>query len=155
MANAWFLKGFERLAVGDVNWPAAANIKLALEKDDGDNYVFDQTHATLADLKSNKWNEVDVASYTPRGVLLSGKTISIDTVNKRVEFQASTVNFGTLEAGQSVASILVYIDSGTDSTSFVLGYINELVSQKLPVALDGTGFTVTPDVEGLFQLRNL
>lgn len=105
--SASYAKGAERIWRSSVNWETA-NIKAVLVKN---TYVQDlNTHEFLSDIS---------AYVTSTPVSLTGKAVSGRTID------ANDVTFTAVPIGDVVEALVFYIDTGTESTSPLLLYIDD------------------------------
>lgn len=112
-------------------------------------YTFNQdVHETFADVVAA---ESVGSGYTARGQLLGTKTVTYDAATNRARaFAADSV--WTPAAGGSLATAhaVVYKDTGTNSTSWLIGYVNFGTT----VTTTGAALTINwDDVEGVFRLE--
>jgi hypothetical protein len=78
------------------------------------------THDFLNDIT----NEVANGSgYTTGGVSLANKTVTYDSANNRVELDADDASW-TFSASKTARYAVVYKDTGTSSTSPLIGYVD-------------------------------
>ena len=77
------------------------------------------------------------------------QTINSKTFTNGV-FDGADVTF-TSVSGNSVEALIIYIDTGTDSTSPLVAYIDTSVT-GLPVTPNGGNISITWDVSGIFAL---
>jgi len=152
MANFLYTKFFERMASGNLNW-ASAVIRMLLERSTS-TYSPNKDHDFVGDLTGLV--EVSVASYARQ--TLGSAAVNIDDANDRVELDCADISFGALESGQTVKSLIVYVQTGgNDSTPnddpLVL-HIDTATGLTGGAALGGGTFSVQIDAEGLIQLTS-
>lgn len=117
---AWFGRASQHLVAGDIDFDAH-DIKVMLLVA---GYVFDQdAHEDYADVMAS-----EIASgngYASGGALLGTKSTTYDASVNRTRLFASNVVW-TPGAGQTLAAghAIIYKDSGTDATSWLMGYVN-------------------------------
>lgn len=92
-------------------------------------YVPAQSHNFLSDAKaaSPALTELSTTGYTARGMALASKALSRDDANSRIKVQAANVVWSALgpaSSGPTIRAVLLYIDTGTDSTSELIAYID-------------------------------
>jgi hypothetical protein len=118
------------------------NVKVALLSS---SYTPNQTtHGYMSDVRSY---EVSGTGYTAGGQALAGKTVTKDTANKVVVFDANDVTWAnsTITARYAV----VYDDTpSTDATKPLIGYI-DLVSDQ---ASNNGNFVIQWDATGILRL---
>lgn len=83
------------------------------------------------------------------GVVGTDQTIANTTVTNGL-FDGDNVTF-TGVSGSSVEALVIYIDTGTASTSRLVAYIDTGVT-GLPVTPNGGDITITWNASGIFQL---
>lgn len=104
-------------ATKNVNIPAlgSATVKALLVTS---SYTFDQdAHDFLNDVTG----EVTGTGYTAGGVTLTTVALSYDSTNNRVKIDADDAAFGTVTL-TGVTGMIVYVSTGTSSTSPLLSY---------------------------------
>jgi hypothetical protein len=114
------------LAGSDI-W-TSANVK-ALLVDNSTAYVPAQAHNFLSDAKaaSPVLTELSTGGYTARGTALASKALTRDDGNNRIKIQAANVTWnglGPTSGGPTIRAVLLYIDTGTDSTSELIAYLD-------------------------------
>jgi len=115
MANVFYLEGLKRLLNGTIDLDTDT-IKCALVtasySPDGD----------LHDFFNDVTNEVTGTGYTAGGATLSSVTITVDTTNNRVVFDAADTTWpnSTITARAGV----VYEDTGNAATSGLICYVD-------------------------------
>ena len=83
------------------------------------------------------------------GVVGTPQTIASTTVTNGL-FDGDDVTF-TAVTGATVEALIIYIDTGTSSTSRLVAYIDTSVT-GLPVTPNGGDITITWNASGIFQL---
>ena len=133
MANAIYPKYKEALLDAftdiDINMLTA---KVALI--DTGTYTYSDTHDFFNDVT---------------GVVGTPQTLTSKSVTNGV-FDAADVTF-TSVTGNSVEALLIYIDTGTSTTSRLVAYIHTGVT-GLPVTPNGGDITITWNASGIFAL---
>ena len=96
--------------------------------------------------KSSITNEVTGTGYTAGGATLTNKTMTYDGATNTIKLDADDVVWAssTITARYAV----IYDDTGTDSTSTLLGYI-DFSEDKISSAGD---FKITWDTAGIFAV---
>jgi len=93
--------------------------------------------------------ELSGAGYTADGELLSSRAVNQDDGNDRAEFDdTADMTWTGISAGTADAAV-IYIDSGTDSTSYPICYID---TGGFPVVTNGGDLTIQWNAEGILQL---
>jgi hypothetical protein len=112
---------------GDVPF-LTGNVKALLAQ----TYTFTQTHDTLADVVASAGYAeatTTTSGYTARGQALTGKTIT--TAGLVTTVDAADLTWTTPNPGQlSAQHVIYYLDSGTNATSWLLGW-NDLGSAQV------------------------
>jgi hypothetical protein len=107
------------------------------------------THA----FKSDVTGEVTGAGYTARGATLSSKTLGYTSATKVLKFAdaATLVWSGAVaSSGSPAAYAVIYKDTGTDSTSPLMGYVD---FSGATAYSNSTGtFTITWSSSGIFTI---
>lgn len=85
------------------------------------------------------------AGYTARGVAVATKTVTKDTTNDRGVFDADNASWTALNVG-TPSHAVIYKDTGTDSTSKVIGY------WAISTASNGGDYTLAFDATGIVLL---
>ncbi len=133
MANAIYPKFKQSLLSGDTNSTiSTGTVKVALV--DTGTYTYSSTHQFFSDLS---------------GVVGTPQTIGSKTETNGV-FDGADVTF-TAVTGASVEALVIYIDTGTPTTSRLVAYIDTSVT-GLPVTPNGGDITITWNASGIFSL---
>ena len=90
--------------------------------------------------------EVSVASYAR--VTITTPTLTVQDGSDNVKIDFDDVNFGTLEAAQTVKSVIVYRHVGADGVNIPLARIDTDSGSLLPRALGGGNFTIQINASG-------
>lgn len=140
MANVFFNKGKAVLSSGGgVDW-ASDTIKIALVTS---SYTPNQdSHDFFDDVT----NEVTGTGYTAGGATLGSKTKTQDNATDRIVFDAADAAWTTSTITARAA--VIYKDTGTASTSPLIGYIDFGSN----ITSTGATFTVTFSVDGVVYL---
>lgn len=120
---------------GDVAFLTDANVKAALVA----TYTFDQNHDTWADVVASAgFAEAVGSGYTARGQALTGKTITTAALVTTVD--AGDLTWTTVNGGAQLSArhVIYFKDTGTNATSWLLGW-NDLGSAQ--VASNGGTWT--------------
>ena len=144
MANIIYQAGLADLLTTAKTW-GAGTWKAALERSTStyspnkdDDSILDASGLIL----------ITVASYVTQTI--ATPTVTKDDTNDRVVLGCATISFGTLEAGQTVKSIIIYRDDGGNGVPLMR--IDTDAGSLLPRALGGGTFTVTLDAVGLLTI---
>lgn len=83
--------------------------------------TFNPDHATVAAvLASTGAAEPTVTGYARQAV--AGKTRTVNTVADRVEYNAADPAFPGMDGGQTITALLLYYDTGSDSSSIPVAW---------------------------------
>lgn len=130
----------EQLMLGTYNLGGGGNtIKVALVSGYTPNI---DTHQTFADVVAN---EESGTGYTARGATLGSQTVTQDDTNNRAVFDGANTTFTGLDVG-TPSHAIVYKDTGTNSTSHLIGY------WELGRASNGGDYTLAWNAVGLVEL---
>ncbi len=116
-ATKWYGKGGYHLANQDVDW-SSATFKLALTTSA---YALSKYVDEFFD---DVTNEITGPDYVAGGYTLTSCTLSYDPATGKTQFLADDVNEATLTPAAAFRYGIVYLDTGTPSTSPLVGYIN-------------------------------
>lgn len=128
MANQLYPKAKQALLSGQVDL-LTSNVKVALSRS-----TFNAAHATLDQI-------ADIVATSPN---LTTKTV-LDGV-----FDSDDVTFVSVATAAAAQYLVLYVDSGTPSTSRLIAHID--TATGLPVTPDGTNITVEVNAAGWFTL---
>lgn len=133
MANAIYPKWKEALQQASANSALTGTVKAALI--DTGAYTYSAAH--------DFWDDASAAVVgTPQ--TLSSKTYTNGT------FDAADVTY-TAVSGNSVEAIIIFIDTGTPSTSRLIAYLDTGYT-GLPVTPNGGNISIAWDAAGIFTL---
>src|SRR5574337_1764989 len=127
MANAMYGKGREAFGNGGINW-VADTIK-AILVDSASYTVAIDTHDNLDDIPSG--------ARVGSAVALASKTNTLGVMD------CADFSFTGLTPAPSVEALVIFKDTGTESTSTLIAYID--TAAGLPVAAGGTNVDVAWD----------
>src|SRR5690349_14156146 len=114
MAASWYLEGLYRKDNQQINW-TSANIKVMACTA----FTINQsTQLVIGDVSSN---QITATGYTAGGATLTSKAVNKNTASGRIEFQAANTTW-SITGTMSAQIFVFYVDSGTPSTSYLLGY---------------------------------
>jgi hypothetical protein len=149
ISNIIFTKFFERVATANADLDAAGTVVRCLLERSTSTYSPNKDHDFVGDLTGLV--EITVASYVRQTV--ATKAVNIDDANDRVEFDFDNIAFGSLETGQTVLSLIFYVQTGgSDATPNDDPLICRIdTATGLPATLGGGAFNVTIDAEGFIQ----
>lgn len=137
MANAIYPKAKEQILQAGINM-ATGTIKVALV--DTGVYTYAATHEFID--AGGAADAIDSFVGTPQ--TLGTKTFTNGT------FDAADSTF-TAVTGSSVEALIIYLDTGTTTTSRLIAYIDTSVT-GLPVTPNGGDITITWNASGIFTI---
>lgn len=143
MANSLFL-GYKQVVLNDAagpghafsGWEAATTIKATLH-DSADTTVNVNTHQDIADILAA--GRVATVALTSRTVVASSNTLTVD---------AADATF-TSVTGDQAEQIIIWNDSGTESTSLLLVFFDTFTS-GMPVTPNGGNIDLVFNASGIF-----
>lgn len=141
MANLLFNAGLKDLLTGATAFNAGT-YKVLLERSTS-SYAPNKDDDTL--LNASGLVEVSVASYERKTI--GTPTITAVDGSDLVKLDCADVDFGTLEAGQTVKAVIVYRDDGSNGVPLL--YFDTDSGGLLPRALGGGNFSITINASGL------
>jgi len=151
MSNLIFTKGLEQVQKNDCDWETGT-IRMLLERDTS-GYSPDIRDDYLDAFTSGGGVEISVASYARR--TLTNCSVVVNKADDQIEFHCSNIAFGSLEAGQVVKSMMVYLQVGGDDSTpeddVLLFYIDTDFNTMLPISLGGGAFNITVNGQGLVK----
>ena len=146
MANILYNAGLRDLLTNLRTFDEATYLIL-LERDTS-TYTPDKDHASL--LNQAGWAEISVTSYGRQTV--AGIDITADNTNDRAIIDCGNADFGSLESGQTVKSIIVARDDAGNLVPLLR--IDDDASNLLPRALGGGNFAVNIHATGLITFAH-
>jgi hypothetical protein len=153
MSNLLYTKGEYEVRKNNVNWETAV-ICVLLERSTS-SYVPDADHPYLDSFTTGGGVEIDVVSYARR--TLTSPNINQNDALNQVELDCSNIAFGSLEAGQTVKALIVYVQIGGDDATpeddILLARIDTDSGGILPAALGGGAFNITVNGQGLMRVK--
>ena len=139
MANVFYNNGKKNLLNGTIDLDTNT-IKIMLVTS---SYT---PNADSHDFKDDITNEVSGTGYTAGGATLAGCAVTADTTNDRGKFDANDVVWST--ATITARGAVIYKDTGTASTSPIIGYI-DFTTDKTATAGD---FTIQFNADGVLYI---
>lgn len=150
MPNIIYNHFLAELAKNNIDLDDGGTVVRAMLERDTSTYTPDKDHQDRADLTG--FVEISVASYSRQTV--ANKAVNEDSGNDRAEWDFDDIAFGTLESGQTVQAILLYVQVGGDDTTpaddILICYLDS--ATNLPSALSDGPFTIQVNAEGMIQL---
>lgn len=136
MATAFYLTGLSGIIQQTINWDTDT-IKLALcTSAYTPNYT---THDFLNDITN------ELTGYTRPTLTTS---FSVDTGNDRIELVANDVTISSVTTGQTIGTVVVFKDTGTSSTSALIG-----ATTGLSQATNDGDITIDFSAEGFLAIN--
>jgi hypothetical protein len=147
MASGTYNEGAYQLRNGGAVNFASGTIKIMIVSSA---YTFDKDHASMTTPAAS---EISVTGYTPGFAsadrkTLAGKTITKDTTNDRVKYDADDPSSWTLAAGATVGGEVVYWHDTDDATSVPLFFLDHA-----DVPTNGGTFTVQFHADGIGYIQ--
>lgn len=87
-------------------------------------------------------------NYTSRGQALDNKAVTADDTNDRGKFDADDETFTALTPSAAFRYGIIYVDTGTDSTSYLIAYIDFGADQNP----GGSDFTIAWHTDGILYI---
>jgi hypothetical protein len=141
MANILYNAGLKELLSAATAWDAGT-FMVDLERstssyspDKDDDSILDAAGLVL----------IDVASYAAQRI--ASPTVTVVDASDLVKLDCGDVDFGSLEAGQTVKAAIVYRDDGGNGVPLL--YLDNDSGGLLPRALGGGNFQITINASGL------
>lgn len=134
MSNALYDHGREGFLTGALNW-ASDNIKVAVVNTSGSGSLY------TVDLANHQHlSEIVSSGATPTSAIIARSgNLTTKTTTAGVA-DADDVTFSSL-SGDSIEAVVIYKDTGTDSTSPLIAYI-DTASSGLPLTPNGGDVTI-------------
>jgi len=152
MSNLLYTNGQYNVQKNDLDWETAV-ICVLLERSTS-TYAPNKDHDFLDAFTTGGGVEISVVSYARR--TLTSSAINKNDALDQTELDCSNIAFGSLESGQTVKALILYVQiSGDDSTpedDILLAYIDTDGNSILPVALGGGAFNITVNGQGLMKI---
>lgn len=142
MSTLVYVTGAEGLVDGSIDWETA-DIRALMTGP----HTPDVDHDFVADVAPDELNDGGYARVTT-----SGRTISSDLVNNRVVLDLDNVTFPTLSSTDDPHYLILFVHTGNDATSRLIGVID--ISTGGPTPTDGTDYVIEIDPDGAFWLYN-
>lgn len=122
MAAIWNLEGLYRVNNQQVNWTSATIKVMACNA-----FTINQsTQTVIGDVSSN---QITATGYIAGGATLTSKVFNKNVASLRTEFQAANTTW-TITGTMSAQIFVFYVDTGTPSTSYILGYDDKGTAQS-------------------------
>lgn len=134
MANVLYVKGKERIGRAQVNLETAAITAALVKNTYTQNLTTDEFYSTIS------------AHVLDTPVLLTGKTFAGGV------FDADDVTFTAVAGGDTAEAVVLFVDTGTPSTSPLLFYCDTITG--FPLATSGGDIEVRWD-NGAFKIFSL
>jgi hypothetical protein len=134
LANAFYPYGKAEMARADFDWESATTVTIYLI--DLADYTYSSAHQTLSDV--------------PGGARVASVDLTSRTVSDTGVIDAADPVF-TSVTGDVSEALIIALNTGTDSTSTLLLYLDTGVT-GLPVTPNGTNINLTFNASGIAQL---
>ena len=143
MATKIYAFGLRELCNGSIDWDdnTGTDIYCALTTSA---FTFNDDHDYFADVT----NELSGTGYTAGGNAITTRTATHDTTNDRLELDGDNVTWTGINAGTAAVAV-IYKDTGTDTTSPLIAYID-----IADTATNGSDLTIQWDAEGIIQIAS-
>lgn len=136
MANAVYPKYLKACIDGDPNTNLiSGNVKAALVHTGTGGYTYNAAHEFVSDLT---------------GIVARTGNAGTKSATDSGAFESGTVQ-ATAVTGSEVDAVVLYVDSGADSSSRLVVYYDTGVT-GLPITPSGQNLNVTPDATGWFTM---
>ena len=132
MANAIYPKWKEAIIQASTNSSLTGTVKAALV--DTGTYTYSSTHQFYSDLSGVVGTPGSIGTHTYTSGTFDGADVTFSAVT-----------------GNSVEAIVIYIDTGTTTTSRLVAYLDTGYT-GLPVTPNGGDITITWNASGIFTL---
>lgn len=148
MASNIYNKGMLKLTKNDADFVDYLNdtIKLLVLSPTGAS-AFDVTHEFVSDVDANEVTNSSGSGYERK--TLSNKTILLDDVNNRVEYDADNPSYTAISTNENLAAAVIFKDTGDDTTSPLLAFI-----EFADLVTNGSDVELKVNVDGLFTITN-
>lgn len=143
----WYTNGPKAATTGAVF--TSDTIKVALL---GSGYSFNQdTHEFFSDVSASQISAG--AGYTAGGATLASKTVTVDAATNETRFDAADTVW-TVPSGNTLTAYfaVIYKDTGTASTSPLLGYVNFGGAVTATASGASATFTITWAATGILKI---
>lgn len=152
MSNLIYTNGQYNVQKNDLDWETAVICVLLERSTSG--YTPDKDHNFLDAFTGGGGVEISATSYARR--TLTSTAINKNDALDQTELDCSNIAFGSLEAGQTVKSLIIYVQIGGDDNTpeddILLARIDTDSGGILPAALGGGAFNITVNSQGLFKV---
>ena len=142
MASNIYNNGLLKILDRTVDY-ASDNIAVLLV---GNSYTFDVSHEYVDDLSDEAVN--DTGSGYAR-LSLASKTITLNTSANAVVFDCGDISYTDIATTNTLAGAVIYKDSGTDSTSDLVAFID-----FADIVTNGSDIDLQINANGLFRINN-
>ena len=145
MASKWYGKGLRKILDRTIDWVGSTNIKVMLLN----SHTFNPDHEFVSDVVADEFTGTGyTGGHNGAGrKALASKTITDDTANDRIEFDAADVSAWTGLNSDTVAWAIIFEQAGSDAASQLIGALD-----PADVTANGGDVTLTFNAEGLFQV---
>jgi len=112
----------------------------------GNSYTFDVSHEYVSNVSDEAVN--DTGSGYAR-LALASKTITLNTSANAVVFDCGDISYTDIATTNTLAGAVIYKDSGTDSTSDLVAFID-----FADIVTNGSDIDLQINANGLFRINN-
>lgn len=143
MASGMYNSGKAALVNGSIDWDTSDIRVLLLQ---GTGYVFNPDHNYVSDL-TPATNEANATNYVRKS--LTGRTVTVDTVNDRAVCDAADVTWTALggAVNNTISAAVVYLYNAADTAAQLICY-----QDFTDTATNGGDFNLVWNSAGLFYL---
>ena len=133
MANVFYDEGLKEIGQGDIVWKASGGSTIKAILVDTASYTFSQTHTDLDDVPA----AARVTNFSG-----TAQTLTLIDAAAGGVLDANDISFTGLSGAPSFEAIILYKDTGVESTSTLIMYIDTAAS-GLPTPASATQVDVT------------
>lgn len=112
----------------------------------GNTYTFDESHEFVSNISDEAVNDTG-SGYARQS--LASKTITLNTSANAVVFDCADISYTAITTTNTLAGAIIYKDSGTDSTSDLVAFID-----FADIVTNGSDIDLQINANGLFRINN-
>lgn len=144
MNSNLYNKGLEKLLNREIDY-VADSIRILLV---GPSYAFDKSHEFVSDVAAHEVTNAVGTGYERK--TLAGKTITLDGVEDRVEFDSDNPIYTQIETNENLAAAIIFkeVIDDTDSPIICINNFSNLVT-------NGSDVELQINEGGVFRANNL
>ena len=109
-------------------------------------YTFSETHEYVSNVSGEVVNDIG-SGYARQS--LASKTITLNTSANAVVFDCADISYTAIDTTNTIAGAVIYKDSGTDSTSDLVAFID-----FADIITNGSDIDLQINANGLFRINN-